>query len=373
MLSKGGSLSMGGSAPSAPSPVSSAQGGLESQIATFPFSSLINELAETGSTGTAINPTTGQPETYDFSGLGTANVQNTVSNQMAQTLLGIQQNYGPQYIQLALQNLQQSDPQGYAAYSQLFNQIQQEAQANPDQPLSNNTQSAINNLLQNAQTLSPTAETQVLQGSNAGNVATGITSGNIPEQNNVNAVVNAADQQQNQVENAAAQYLGEGVSPADISYRTLEQNLQNLGSFVAGQNPETEFQSISGASGGAAPYPQTNVQNPSINENAAASAGLNLANNLFGTQSTLAENTANPYLAGLNFGLQGISTGLNVNPNLFNEFGSTYSTPFTAEDAAATGAGTIFAGGQPLGNASGTASLGVNEINNLNDFSLSGY
>lgn len=253
---------------------------------------------------------------------------------MAQTLLGIQQNYGPQYVQLALQNLQQSDPQGYSAYKQLFDQIQQEASQNPpDQALSEGTQTAINNILKNSQTLTPTEETQALNQSNAGNVQSGIILGNAPTQNNVNAVVGATDQQQQQAQSAAQQYLSEGVTPADISYRTLQQNLSNLGNFVSGVTPTSEFSSLSGASQGAAPILQTGYSPQGINENQAASSGINLQNELFGTQEQLASGTANPYLAGLNLGIQGISTGLTANPNLFSQFGSSSVSPQSNQNA----------------------------------------
>jgi hypothetical protein len=318
-------------APQAPSPVSAAQGQLASDIGEFPFQQEISNLAQTGGNATLINPTTGQPEDYNFTNLGTANVQNTVSSQMAQTLLGIQQNLGPQYVQLALQNLQQSDPTGYAAYEQLFNQIQQEAAQNPpDQPLSEATQSAINNILQGSQTLNPQEQTEATQAANAGNVANGILLGNAPQQAVVNSVVGATDANNQQAQGAAEQYLSEGVSPADIAFRTLQQNLSNEGAFVSGQNPTAEFSSLSGAAQGAAPTLPTGYQSPSINETQAAGQGITNANNLFSAQSELANAQANPYLAGLNFGIQGISTGLNANPNLIAELtgGSQYNSPY---------------------------------------------
>lgn len=295
---------------------------------------------------------------------------------MAQTLLGIQQNLGPQYIQLALQNLQQSDPTGYAAYNQLFNQIQQEAsQGPPDQPLSEATQGAINNLLQNAQTLTPTEQTQATQQANADNAATGILLGNAPEQAVVNSVVGATDQQTNQAQSAAEQYLNEGVSPADIAFRTLQQNLANEGAFVSGQNPTAEFSSLSGASNGAAPTNiPTDYQTPGINESQVAGQGISNANNLFGAQSELENAQANPYLAGLNFGIQGLSTGLNANPNLFSSlFSAGNQTPYTEADAATIAPGTIMSGNIPLSDASGTANLGTSDIQGLDDFNLSSY
>jgi hypothetical protein len=298
---------MGNSAPTAPNPTAAASGSLAANLAQYPFEDIVNELAQTGGQENLINPATGQPQNVNFTGLGTADVQNQVSSQLAQTLLGIQQNLGPQYIQLALQNLQQSDPTGYGAYQQLFDQIQQEAAQNPpDQPLSEATQSQINNVLQNSNTLTPTELTQTEGAANAGNEASGITLGNAPTQNVANSVVGATDTQNQQAQQGAEQYLSEGVSPADIAFRTLQQNLANESNFVSGQNPVPEFASLSGASSGAAPTnTPTNYQSPYINESQVAEQGIENANSLFGSQAELANNQANPYLTGLNFGLQG--------------------------------------------------------------------
>src|SRR5271154_1709121 len=104
------------SSPSIPDPNQAAIAGIQQQQADYPFSYLVNALSQTGGNANLINPATGQSQDYNFTGLGDQQVQNQVSNQMAQVLLGIQQNYGPQYIQQSLQELQQSDPTGYAAY-----------------------------------------------------------------------------------------------------------------------------------------------------------------------------------------------------------------------------------------------------------------
>ena len=298
----------GGSTPTAPDPTVAAIAGINQTTQNYPFSYLVNAAAQTGSDATLTNPATGQPQDYNFTGLGTADVQNTVSAQMSQVLLDIQKGLGSQYIAQRLQDLQQSDPTGYAAYGQLFNQIQQEAAANPpDLPLSQATQDSINGILKNSGTLTPTEMSQAENQANAGNVASGVYLGNAPQQAVSSAVVNAADQQQNQAEAAASQYLQQGTTPSDIQFRTTQQNMANLGAFINGQNPTAEFSSLSGAANGAAPTPNTGYVPPTMNEGQAAQTGINNANQGFAYQTELSNASANPYLAGLNLGTQGVN------------------------------------------------------------------
>lgn len=340
----------GGSAPSAPDPTVAAIAGLNQTTADYPFSYLVNAAAQTGSNATLTNPATGLLQNYNFTGLGTADVQNTVSAQMSQVLLDIQQGLGSQYIAQRLKDLQQSDPTGYAAYGQLFDQIQQEAAANPpDMPLSQATQTSINSILQSSGTLTPTEMSQVENQSNAGNVASGVYLGNAPAQATANAAVNATDQQQNQAESAASQYLQQGTTPSDIQFRTTQQNLSNLGAFINGQNPTAQFASLSGSQQGAAPNPNTGYTPPTLNEGQAAATGINNANQGFAYQNELSNASANPYLAGLNIGIQGLSTALGTNP-LSSSMTSAQMTGLINQNPYYTGQAQL-PGAVPIGNA----------------------
>ena len=332
-------LHRGGSAPTPPDPSVAAAAGIQQQEADYPFSAEINALSQTGGNASLINPSTGLPQDYNFTGLGTADVQNQVSGQMAQVLLDIQNGLGSQFIAQRLADLQQSDPTGYAAYGQLFNQIQQEAaQSPPDMPLSQAVQSQINSVLQSSNTLSPSEMTQVQQQSAAGNESSGITLGNAPSQVTGTAAVNAVDQQQAQAQAAAGQYLQEGVTPSDIAFRSTQQNVANEGAFINGQNPTAEFSSLSGAQQGAAPTPNTGFQQQTLNEQQGAAQGIGQANQLFDYQSQLSNAESNPYLAGLSTALSGISSAANIaggNPysQMTNPFAST-TTPQSQSYAA---------------------------------------
>lgn len=297
--------------PDIPDPNKAAIAGAVADTKNFPFQSKINTLATEGGDAT-INGTN-----YDFTGLGQADVQSDLNSQMAQVLLGIQQNYGAAYIQQSLADLQQSDPQGYAARGQLFNQILSESQANPDRPLSDDLQNSINSQLAQGGQLTDKETEQVQQGVRGQQIKNGITLGNAPEEQEAGAVEQAGQQQSTQNQEQAQAYLTSGVSPEDIQYRQIQQSLSNLGAFVNGQTPTAQFSSISGAQNGAAPFTTAQPNSAGINTGQAEQQGVSNAYSIYGAQ----QSQANPFLSG-------ISTGLSA----YNSLNQIFNPPITVTD-----------------------------------------
>lgn len=305
--------------PQIPDPGKAAIQGVQTQAQLNPYEYLINALASTGGSGTVVNPLTGQPTSLDFTGLGTADVQNQYQDQMAQTLLNIQQNLGPQYVAQQIADLQQADPTGYASYKQLFDQIQQEAnQGTPDLGLSEQTQSQIQDILKNSQTLNPQELIDAQQAARGGQVASGIYLGNAPAEAEAGAIVNATDQKQAAGNQEAQQFLASGVDPTDLQYRTIQQNMANLGAFISGQDPTAQFSSISGAQNTASPTPDSGFGVPAINEGQAAGQGINNALGLYSGEVNWANNSANPYLAGLSTLTNAAGTAFNLGYSPWN-------------------------------------------------------
>lgn len=297
---------------SVPDPNKAATQGIISAAQNYPFEYLINALSQTGGVGTLTGPT-GQSQQYDFSGLGTADVNNAVSQQMAQAFLDIQKNLGPEYIKQRLADLKLADPQGYAAYGQLFEQIMQEAnQGAPNMQLSQQTQDAVNNLLLQSQSLTPEERMQVEQAVRGNQVASGIYLGNAPAQQEASAVTQALDSKQSAAQREANSFLTSGVSPSDIQFRKIQQDLANLGAFVSGTNPTSQFSSLSGAQSTAAPYPATGYQVPTLNEGQAAQQGLQNAYDIYSANTNWANNSVNPYIAGLNLASNLGQTAVNL-------------------------------------------------------------
>lgn len=321
--------------PSIPDPNQAAIAGVQTQAELYPYQYIISALSQLGESGSPYDPVTGQSTPVDFTGTGTAAVQTQMSDQMAQTLLSIQQGLGPQYISQALANLQQSDPTGYAARQQLFDQIQAEAaQAPPGQSLSESTQNLILQNLNQGATLTPTEQQQVQQGVEGNQVAGGIYLGNAPAQAQVDAVVNAGDQQQAQTQATAGQFLSEGVSPSDIQYRQTQQDMANLGAFINNQTPESQFSSLTGAQSGAAPTPNTGYSAPTLNEGSAAASGVSNAFDLYNQEYNFSQNNANPFTAGLSAATGAFNTATNLGYSPFasaatgaNPWGTTSTIP----------------------------------------------
>ena len=317
------------SAPSIPDPGKAAIQGVQTQAQLQPFQYLIDALASTGQSGSVTNPITGQTQNLDFTGLGTADVQNQYQKQMAQTLLNIQQNLGPQFVQQQLSDLQQADPTGYAAYKQLFDQIQTEANAtSPGQAMSEQTQSQIQDILNKSQSLNPQELTDVQQGVRGNQVQNGIYLGNAPAQAEASAVVGATDQKQAAGQQEAQSFLASGVDPTDLQYRSIQQDMANLGAFISGQDPTAQFGSISGAQNQGAPNPSSGFNVNPINEGQAAGQGINNALGIYQGQVDWSQNNANPYLAGLSTAAGAAGTAFNLgwnpyaNPPANQSFGS---------------------------------------------------
>lgn len=305
------------SSPSIPDPNAAAVAGALAQAGTFPFQQYIDYLAQTGGASN-IGGTN-----YNFSGLGSAQQNAALSRVMLPAELQIQQQYGPQYTALASQNLQQANPQAVAARQQEFNNIIANAQSTPNRPMAADLQNQILALtgMGSNLTTGPNSETEaVQQGVRGQQVANGIYLGNAPASQEAAAVVNAGDKMQQSRMLSGLDFLQSGVSPEDVTYRRVQQSLSNLGNAINGQTPEAQFQSLSGAANGAAPFNASGVQGAQMNTNGGL-RGLQNASEIYSGNVNWAENQANPWTVGLS-SLSGAASILNSGGALSNLFGS---------------------------------------------------
>lgn len=285
------------SSPKIPDQNASAVAGATADLANFPFKSQIDALSQMG--GKAVI----NGKTYDFTGLGNADVAGKISDQMAQAMLDIQKNYGADYVAQRLKNLEQSDPTGYAARKQLFDKILEDSKsAPPNGQMAADLQDQVNTQLANGGQLTGGAGgelEEVQQAVRGQQIANGITLGNAAANAETSAVVGAGDNKRNVVQQNASDYLAKGISPDDIEYRKIQQSLANLGAFANSQTPTAQFGSLSGAQTGAAPFNPVNYSTgPQVDTNAAA-RGIDQANALYNTRASYEASQANPWLAGL--------------------------------------------------------------------------
>lgn len=300
--------------PHIPDPNQAAQAGAIADVANFPFKAYIDALAQTGGKAT-ING-----QTYDFTGLGNAQQNAQMSDKMAQALLDIQKNYGSGYIQQRLRDLQQADPNGYAARKQLFDKIISDAQANPNRPMAQDLQNEVQSLLGQGSNLTtgPGSETEQVQQQVRGHqVGNGIFLGNAPAAQEADAVVNAGDAQQQSRQKEALDFLGSGVSPEDVTYRRIQQSLSNLGNAINGTTPQAEFGSLTGAQGGAAPFNPGSVSEPGLNPNAGL-YGMKNAADIYSGNVNWSATQANPWTVGLSTLTNGASALKSMGYNPFS-------------------------------------------------------
>lgn len=322
------------SAPQIPDPGAAAAAGIAQNTQLQPFNYLINAASTLG------RPITINGQTYDFTGLGQADTAAVVSDQMARTLLALQQTNDPQVIQERLNELQAADPQGYAARQTLFDQIQQQAQNNPGRPISTDLQQQLQNeLAKGAGFNDAKQEEQAREGIRGNQVKSGITLGQAPTAQEAAGITSAGENLQSQRQQDALNLLESGSSPEDIAYRQLQQNLSNEANFVSGQTPTAQFQQVSAARSGPTQLvggaPSTNTFDPN-----AAANGQNNALAGYGAQNSNFNAQANPWLAGLSVGATtyGSLAGTNWG-SLFNSRPSNFTVPYSSYSTPGTGSG----------------------------------
>ncbi|HVX56983.1 MAG TPA: hypothetical protein VHA37_04575 [Candidatus Saccharimonadales bacterium] len=315
---------MGGGSASQPNYDAAARAGVAADLNTYPMRYLTSAAAKMGGKVTI------DGQTYDFTGLGDADNAAKMSDEMAATLLDIQQNYGPQYVQQRLDELKQADPQGYAARQQLFDKIIADSKAQPDRPMADDTQQAVLTELQNAGKLDPAMLHQVQEQVRGGQVAKGNYLGNAATSQEAGAAVKASDTLRDQQQQQALGFLQSGVTPEDVQYRRIQQSLQNLGAFQSGQTPAAAFKSLSSAGNTAAPFTTSGPVGVGTNPNA-GTQGVQNALGIYSGNVNWASSQVNPYVAGISTGLSSLGTygalgGFSNGTPAINPTGGTWAT-----------------------------------------------
>jgi len=286
------------SKPEVPDPNAAAVAGAVADMENYPFEYQINSLAKMGGKGT-ING-----KVYDFTGLGDADTAAAMSDKMAQTLLDLQKQYGPDFIKQKLAELKVADPTGYAARQQLFDQIMADAEASPDRPMNNRLQAMVQEELAKGGKLDARQTEQVQQGVRGKQLRQGIFLGNAATSEEAGALVNAGEAERTKRQQQGIGILNSGVLPEDVQYRQIQQALSNLGNFTNGASPTAQFNSLSSASNGAVPFQTGAANQAQLNPNA-TQMGMGNALDLYSQQQNWANSQVNPWMAGISGGVSG--------------------------------------------------------------------
>lgn len=242
--------------------------------------------------------------TADFTGYGTADIEGELARKFSDIELELGQKYGTQFAEEARKAADLANPEGAAARRMQNELIQRElSNPTPINPMSSMLESQIGEQLKAGRGLDPMSK-DLLDASiaraneargdrvSSGDVATSMMTG-FEGQGRLNAA-----------QDKAQSFLESGTSPADIAYRREQQNLANLGSFVSGQTPQSQFQNLSGASQGAAPFVRP-TPGPAMPGGAGA-VGASYANAAGAARVNQAQQP-NPWMAGISSLLSTIS------------------------------------------------------------------
>lgn len=286
--------------PDSPDLSAATWAGALSAVENLPLRRQIQAAAQTGGKVTV------NGIEYDFSGLSDADYQKQYADAMAQTVLDLQKQYGPAYIQQRLDELKASDPQGWAQRKQLYKSIMSDLQGVTEaDPQAVALENQMLDELEKGGTLDPEMLREVQQASRRGQAARGNTLGTAATLEEAQAVTSASDALRSKRQADALQFLTSGSSPDDIRYRKRQQAISNLSSFVSGTTPLAQFKGLTGAQAGAAPTVST-ITAQGLDPNAGQTNAANAVTN-YRTASQVAQNTANPWLAGLSGAASGLS------------------------------------------------------------------
>jgi hypothetical protein len=296
-----------------PDPAKGYVAGIHADLESLPARRLIEAMARLGEAGYVDLPTGRGNRTtrqyYDFTGLGEADYMAQYGEQMTEQLLAIQREFGPQYVEQRLAELERSDPEGAAMRRRLWGNIKAGVEAGPtDRPGAEALQAQVLAELEAGSRLTDAEMQDVSQGALGVQTSRGNWLGNAAASQEAGAVNAAGEAKKTSAQQAALAFLTGGVSPEDVANREQMQNLSNLGAFMAGETPVAQFGQLSGAQGGAAPF-MTSGGLPGINQNAGWD-GIAERNAIYGINQQAGG--VNPWVAGLSGALNGVNTWLNL-------------------------------------------------------------
>ncbi len=281
-----------------PDPAAGYLAGMKTDQETLPARRIIEAAAQLGQKVTVNIPGKGM-QTFDFTGMGSADYAAQYGDQMTQQMLDLQREMGPQFVEQRLKELEAADPEGAAMRTRLWETIKTGVEAGPtDRPANEEMARIIQERLDRGGTLDEATSNEISQGVLGHQVANGNWLGNAAGAQEADVLGQASEMQRTSAQEDALKFLTGGLDPQDVAYREQQQGLANLGAFINGETPTAQFGQVSGAAGGTVQF-QTGGALPGVNQNAGWQ-GINNQMSLFNTNQNTGQ--VNPWLAGLSGG-----------------------------------------------------------------------
>lgn len=237
----------------------------------------------------------GPPKTeVDFTGIGEIDMAKDYADKMAKALLENQQKYGVDFVKVAKEQLEQSDPEGTAARKQLADMVMADLDRKaPQRPVASELSRQLLEDL-NRPGISAAQASAAGQGGGGTDI-----DALIAEINAANETASRMGDQQRMMG-----WLSSGATPQDVEYRRNQQAMANAASFLGGKTPQAQFGQLSGAQQGASPF----VQGPALSNIDSATAGSwgpGAAGTAYGNQLQQQASQLNPWFVGLSSVIQG--------------------------------------------------------------------
>jgi hypothetical protein len=242
------------------------------------------------------------PQEVDFSGFGTADIEGKKARDQADLELSLGQKYGKDFAELARQNQELADPLGTQARAKQFELMQKEM---PVSPLSGTLDEQIRGQLEAGRGLD--ASSRELMDKAVADAAASRGGGASSEE--VTGSMSTGAEGQRRLEEALHKsqgFMSSGQTPEDIAFKRNQQMEANLGAFISGQTPQSQFGNISRANQGATPV--TGAQPNATMPNNAGAVGSNYSTAGFAANANTAANSTNSLFAGLSSLLTGIGS-----------------------------------------------------------------
>jgi hypothetical protein len=202
-----------GSAPKQPDYAASERAGVLAKANALPTQKLIENAATTGGKVTVGG------KTYDFTGLGEAEIQAKYADAMAQAALDIQREQGPAYIEQRNKELQLADPEGYAMRKKQFDSIMAQLGQTPGTQDSIALQDSVLKDLEKGGQLDPEVERQARQQILGQQVKRGNMRGQAAASQEAQGMTALSDSVKADRRSRAMQFLQSGATPEDITFR----------------------------------------------------------------------------------------------------------------------------------------------------------
>jgi hypothetical protein len=238
----------------------------------------------------------------DFSGFGTADIEGKAARDQADLELSLGQKYGKDFAELARQNQELADPLGTQARAKQFELMQKDM---PVSPLSKTLDEQIRGQLEAGRGLD--AGSRELMDKAVADAA--VSRGGGASAAEVTGSMSTGAEGQRRLEEALHKsqgFMSSGQTPEDIAFKRNQQMEANLGAFIAGQTPQSQFGNISRANQGATPV--TGAQQNATMPNNAGAVGSNYSTAGFAANANTAANSTNSLFAGLSSLLTGIGS-----------------------------------------------------------------